>query len=569
MDAPFYLAVGDCVIEPGDGSSDYHVTSMSFPEPDPDGCGGHRPAKRELTLRVEGSTAAELSSNIAALRRQCVRDERLHFRPGLVGDILECRIREASVVEDNYDPLRRSGTANFNTYLTLSILTDPYWLGAWTDDVTPTVSEVPGHFDVTPTGEVDALVRLRAVFADQGTVAAIGVKPEPGASYDYVDDYGTSSDTSDANAVGGYKVGEVVDSSLAGNEIGTAPNIDTNDNRGRHLVLARMDSTATTASSNTARVQTITTGNAIADSVTVSESTVTFSSNALIGYEMGTIQIPAGQVPDLDTGSGYAAETLAYSQTTEDADTVGLTAYQTVGLAAGEKLTKAVFKTGTLTSAGGAYVEVYATDSGLATGGVLCSSAIKSVSASNTEYSFGLDWTAPSAATYALKVRPATGTTALTTRWRKNSTGGFAGGEELSDSNTAVTGDDLYFKLYTKLPLGFNTTNPIQAACSESSKTIALDYVQRIPVDFAALVYRITAAGTLGLFYDGDTDTPYVADADGIGPAIYDKCEIRKPLRLKPGVTNRVVLGVCQADESIGGATVTYSYRPRFLTATG
>jgi hypothetical protein len=133
-----------------------------------------------------------------------------------------------------------------------------------------------------------------------------------------------------------------------------------------------------------------------------------------------------------------------------------------------------------------------------------------------------------------------------------------------------AAGDDLVFVVYGQTQLGFNTSNPVLVSCSESSKTVAIDYVQRIPADYAAIAYRPAASGSLGLFYDADTDTPYIADADGIGPAQYDRTDVIKPLRVKPGVVNRVVLGILQEDAAVAGfTTLAYKVRKRYLTATG
>ena len=575
MDAPFYLAVGSVVVEPGDGSADYHVNAMSFPEPSPDGAGGHDPAVRTIRLRVDGSSASDISANIAALRQQCVRGKRLYFRPSASGSVLECRIREASLVEESYDPLRRS-VAPASTFLTLTAKTDPYWLGPWGADVTPTVSTVPGHFDVTTVaGEVDALVRIRAIFADNGTAAMIAVKPDPGTGYDYLDDYGTDAATSDANAVGTYKLASsgTVDASLS--DHWTAPTIDTNDNRGRHLVIARIDHNATTSSNVTVRATTTTTGNAIAESVTVNEQTRALSSADLIGYELGDVAIPAGAVPDLSAGSGYNPEAVQTENTVDDG-TLTLTSSASGDWPLAIQQTFAGF-TGLVTAieytidVAPATTEIYSHSPVL----TLQRNAQNVATVENIPDTTGTHKVAlPSPvsvdASDSLQFRIAFSRAPSFTVGVAHSNGDYTSGAlTMVEGAGAATGDDLTFKVYGQTPTAFNTSNTIQAACSESSKTVNLDYVQRIPVDYAALVYRRAASGALALFYDGDTDTPYIADADGIGPAIYDKCEIRAPLRVKPGVTNRVVLGALQADEVIGGATVTYSVRPRYLTATG
>lgn len=575
LDAPFYLAVGSCVLEDGSGQGPYHVQGMSFPEPAPDGQGGFPPAVRTISpLKITGSTPAELTANIATLRREAVRDRMLRFRPCGSGDVSECRIREATMVEADYDPLRRSLTADPHAYLTLTIETEPHWLGPWSDDTVVELDTVPGHFDVDDIGgEDDALVRMRAVFDDSGTAAAIGVRPDPMDGYEYLDDYGASGDTADANALGGYKVGEVVDATLAGNAIGIAPSIDTNANRGQHLVVARLDSTAVSAATVTAQASVVTTGNLIGESVTVAAHAVTCASTSLVGIELGNVQIPAGAVPDLTVESGLGAVGPRSAQTTRDATRTITSAESVIEI----KQTLAPFNgpltaieyrvdvapSATQNASLGFPQLVVASGSG---GESAMFAVPSSVGTHRVELDSPLDLRASDSPYFTLTFARVDG---------GSLTVGMAVGEDRLPGYAMTTptgsgessGDDLVFTAYGRERLGFETLTPVAAACSETSKTVALDYVQRVPVDYAALVYRKASAGALALFYDGDTDTPYVADADGIGPAVYDKCEVRKPLRFRPGVVNRVVLANLQADAAIGGATITYAHRPRYLTA--
>ena len=568
LDAPFYLAIGDCIVEPGDGSAAYHVTSMSFPEPAPDGAGGHRPAVRVVTLRVEATTAAALSTAVAVLRREAVRDNTLSFKPTLAGDTLTCRIREASVVEADFNPLRRS-VAPFVARLTLTVETDPYWLGPWTSAAYTPSLVVPGYFDTDPIeGEVDALVRLRLVGGNNAKLIAIGVKPDPTAGYDFIDDY---SGVNDNNAFGYQKqASSALTPTLA--DVGTTPAIDTNANRGRHLVIARLDSNATSAATVTYRAVQRVSGNNLAVSTDVAERAVVAPSTDLVGVELGDVMIPSGRVPDTATDTGYAAAAITDQQTTEDADTGAGVAYQTVTLTAGDKVTSVIFKTGTLTTAGTAQCAIWPSADGVAvtTGAALASSGQVAIAASNTEYTWTFNWIVPATGVYAIQVADV-GSTAV--KWRKNTAGGYAGGDELSATNEVVTGDDLYFKVYCATPLGFSSYTIVQAADSaDASKVANLDYVQRIPVDFAAIIYRLNDySAAPALFWDGSTSTPYIADADGIAHAIYDKCEIRgRGLAFRAGVVNRVVVGSTQADEAVAqNVQVECWWCPRYLTATG
>ena len=86
----FYLAVGDVTIADGTGDASGYMTTgrPEFPEPEPDGYDGHLPAERRFTVWCTGSTASAAHYSAALLRRECVRDNYLHFRHGATGDSL-------------------------------------------------------------------------------------------------------------------------------------------------------------------------------------------------------------------------------------------------------------------------------------------------------------------------------------------------------------------------------------------------------------------------------------------------------------------------------------------------
>jgi hypothetical protein len=580
MQAPFYLSFGDLVIENGTGAGPYHVISMRLPAPEPDGFGGWRPAQREFRIRVVGETPADVDADVAALRRALSRDELVSLQAASTTTQLTTRIREASVTEVEFDPLERS-VPGAKMYVTATITTDPYWIGPSSPEVslTSTVTTVPGHFDVTGvTGEVGALLTMRVVPASAGRGLFIGVKPDPAATYDYLDDYGTSADTADANALGGYKKGAIVDSTLSADI--PAQTVDTNGNRGRHLLIARADSTAIAASTNSMKARTTTTGHLIAASVSVDEQVVQFSSNTLIGYELGDVQIPAGQVPDITTDSGWGDEGVLVEQTDSSGsltvradyilgDPVTLYFYQTYTAITRQQLTAFEFTVVTapsITTGWVLFVDKY-NDGGYI---IERQVSIPSMAAGLKKVSFS-DVFAESGSVWRFRVKAPQ--ESLLNKDEciidSSATDVYAGGTA-GESSSGDAPKDLLFKVYGKTERGFNSSTGVLTACTESSRTIALDYVQRIPLDYAVICYRPGASGSLGLYYDGQTDTPYVADADGIGPAVYDKCEIRKPLRLSPGVTNRVVIGILQEDTAVAGFTaLSYSWRPRYLSATG
>lgn len=573
MDAPFYLAVGTCIVEDGTGTTPYSVKRLEFPAPEPDGRGGWSPAVRTITLGIGGATTAAVAANAALLRRQVVRDSVLYFRPPGATETGESRIREGRLAEDEVDPLRRVQSIDSRALFTLEITTDPHWKLPWsTETAVSTVTTVPGHFDVTNVGgDDDALLWVRAVPTREGRGMAIGIKPEPGDGYSYLDDY---SGTTDSNALTTAKA--TLSATGTYTAIGTAPSFDTNDNRGRHLMLARVDSTGTAASASTYKSRVTTTGNAISTTVTADgDHAHAATSNDLYGYELGDIQIPAGQIPSGDFGSGYAAEAVDVSNTTAASlwTTWGDASHYTVGQSfpatAGHKHTGITLKfKNNGSSDRRAYAMLHLASGDIATGASIAFGSFTIPASHDGELRISWDVAPviPSTGQYIVMIG-ALNDIFTDVDLYYSSASSYANGK-LNDWGTPSSTNDLYFKSHTQTPLGFNTTNPVLGACSESSKTLGLDYVQRIPVDFAAIVYRPAASGPLGLVYDGDTDTPYIGDADGIGPAAYSLTEVRRPLRIRPGVTNRVVIGILQNDEAVAGmGTLAYKTRARYLSA--
>jgi hypothetical protein len=577
--AGYHLQAGSLVLEDGTGSTNCTVTYMSFPEPAPDGFGGHHPAVRRFDVTVTGDSASDLSSNIAALRRECVRGKTLYFRPSTSGDLLSCRIREASVTEREVDMLDR---VSFEAELTVTLTTDPYWLAPWGDEVdasgNASINNVPGHIDIPdPGGEVDALLSMRVVPAVEGTGLFVGVKPDPSSDYNYRDDYAALGEgTDDANAYGGRKLDSTgLDSTLS--EHWTAPTRDSIANEGRHILIGRFDTDATAASSVTVAARTTTSGSAIAVSTSVDEQEVTLAATDLTGIELGTVQIPAGALPDIDTGSGFADASEGNSVSDGS-----LIISSETGTSSEQMMLKQTFPTwtGYIDKIKYSIAETTAVDGVLSItlglfdhNGWIQSQVMDLGLAVGT---YAVDLPAPvkctSGKTWYFTL------TVVNEMWAQPYTLGFSySNGDYADGALTTThgsgesaGDDLYFEVSGTQSLDFETTNPILAACSESSKTVNLDYVQRIPADFACIAYRLDSSGPLGLYYDAGTDTPYVADADGIGPSVFEDCTINKPLRLKPGVTNRVVFGVLQGDVAVAGMTaLSYRIRKRYLTATG
>lgn len=730
MQAPFYLAFGSVVAEDGTGTLPYHITSMQLPEPAEDGLGGFHPAVRVFRVRVSGADTATVTAAVAALRRECVRDNLITLQSASDRAILTTRIRKAAVVEFEFDPLDRPSSGAAKMYLTLTLTTDPHWHAPWSAETTASLTAVPGTFAIAdPGGEDDALVSMRAIASATARGLFLGAMPDAATGFDPIDDYGASgAGTADANALTGYKVASsALTATMAA--VGTAPAFDTNANRGTYIPIVRMDSTAASVATTAYRVVQRVTGNAISASTDVDTASVTPRAVDLVATELERISVPSGAVPDVDTGSGYTEPALSVSQTAQDADAFlhgGTSSIARVlSLTAGQMLSIVTLKTGATYGFTGA-AGIFATS-----GGVPIGSALKTVSVpavgKNMEFTVAFDWVAQGTATYAVKLIPsmdselaysttATGqayssaassgaedapmvkgipgasqtlasqgaqsmsyglpnatqycgqtaalaknaridsltiraslqsglayprlratirgassglptgivlgesavTKDLTTETdvsfpfnamlkagsyafsvygadgsvilvRRNTSGGYAGGSSYSeaggfplsadptdDLRFSLTGcelvdGDLWIKATTRSPRGFNSYTIIQASDTTASNKIAnLDYLVRVPVDYAAIAYRrTTAADAPALFYDGDTDTPYSANATGIGPAVFVECEVIRPLRAKPGVATTYVLATTHAANPVGTATVKYKTRARYLSATG
>lgn len=144
------------------------------------------------------------------------------------------------------------------------------------------------------------------------------------------------------------------------------------------------------------------------------------------------------------------------TQTTENANTEGVSAGQTVQLTGGETLTRFTLKSSGGGTSSVATARIYATAAGKATGAALATSTSVSVSGmAAAERDFEFDYVIPETGLYAILV---SNNVTLGQKWRKNTAGGYASGDELTfdsmfpvETNAIVTGDDLYFKVLTNL----------------------------------------------------------------------------------------------------------------------
>ena len=581
MQAPFYLAFGSVVAEDGTGTLAYHVTSMQLPEPAEDGLGGFHPAVRVFGVRVSGADTATVTAAVAALRRECVRDNLITLQSASDRAILTTRIRKAAVVESEFDPLDRPSSGAAKMYLTLTLTTDPHWLAPWSAETTASLTAVPGTFAIAdPGGEDDALVSMRAIASATARGLFLGAMPDAATGFDPIDDYGASgAGTADANALTGYKVASsALTATMAA--VGTAPAFETNANRGTYIPIVRMDSNAASVATTAYRVVQRVTGNAISASTDVATASVTPRAVDLVATELERISVPSGAVPDVATGSGWSAEDALLTQADASGSLLvnagrGATGdlngylyfYQTYTTAVSVMLTAFEFTvvTAPTTTTGWELQVIRVSDWTVLRTSTVASMAtgVHKVAFTELETADGdvyqLRVTAPGAAGFNDE------SCVIDSSASSVYADGVAG-ESFSGDSTK----DLTCKVYGKTELGFNSYSIVQATDSADAFKIAnLDYLVRVPVDYAALAYRLATSAAPGLYYDGDTDVAYIADADGIGPAVLDKAEVIKPLRAKPGVSTTYVLATTHDDVAVGTASVTYKTRARYLSATG
>lgn len=315
------------------------------------------------------------------------------------------------------------------------------------------------------------------------------------------------------------------------------------------------------------------TGAAIATSTYVDEQVVAATSSAWTVYELGDVQVPAGAVPSVSFGSVYGTEASGTGNGTASgwsasAAVVAMTFPIDPGLHTG-------FSIKLLGSAGGqAFLDatLRSASGDVAVGPTLAS--VQSVwlepgASAELRFTWDVPYAVSTSGTYYVQFYrqdPSYPRFAV----YQSTASSYSLGKYGIDGAALSSSADAYFTSWQKPLLAFSSSTPVLAATTSSTDAVSSCGTFRVPVDYAAIVYRETSPVQLGLYYDADTDTPYDADSDGIGPAMYDKCEIRAPLRAKPGVTNRVVvLAANSSGATEGASTLTYKTRPRFLTATG
>lgn len=355
----------------------------------------------------------------------------------------------------------------------------------------------------TPGGQLAAKMSLKLTCAAASKLIGCGVRPDPAASYDPVDDY---SGAADAAAYGGAWS---ADASLSGTAaaVGTAPTISVSDNRGSHVVCARVKTNAVTPSATKFRARSGI-GSAFVDEPYVAATAAT------CGLMLGTLQVPSYVLPDGTSGSRYAAQSTTFSQTAEDGTSTASEAYIVLPAATQERLHSIDIKP----VAGSANLYVYR-----------CSNATTIPPASAIAGPFPITGDG-SVQTITMQADTTPGTYYalyfsgnLTWRTKTGNPSAsitlYGSYTQAGDGTITLTGAstvDPYIVVREQSLISFDATTPVQATCSESSKTGTIDHLVRLPADNGGF----TAAGTFGsgtgVYYDGDTRIVYPADGTGV-----------------------------------------------------
>lgn len=416
-------------------------------------------------------------------------------------------------------------------------------------------------------GEVPALTAIKATAEQAITSLALGLRSQPPASFasSAVQDY---SGTADANALGG-EVKRLV-TSTAWQVVATAPEVDTEDMRGRYVMWARRKWSAGTTA-NTARASSDVTGSGIAVTTTVPATAqampfgvaASAAATFLVG-SLGEVSVPAAEVPSAQSTAGYGAEaTLVDITTGTDKTLVSDWVAQTF------VPTNALISALKFNGAGGSF-HLMTWESGAP--GTVLSSRMNT----GTLYA-GLSIPVTPGATYCLRAggygstvkRDTSAPSATGTGYHSpdGSTGWTAG----DGTDTTV---DYGITVKTRPKLGFAAHTPVQAKATSGTPNFDLDNVALLPCDEAYLAVTWAAATSAGqgvlvneMGLRADESNVYLTDSSGgIGASLIAQIDPRNPFLLRPGTNSIVVHAATPGGAAPGAVTVSGSYRPRYLT---
>lgn len=248
---------------------------------------------------VKGDTPAELAANINTLQRLLFHGQKLTWRDGGMDQTMYTWLRTTHPLQIKYHGAfarcTGSGTRQYD------------WWGTQRDDAAVPVAAGMAYVDVAdPGGELPAATMIRSTWDQATTMIAVGVIPNPQTGLNVIHEY---TGVADAGARDGYVAELSMTNSLQ--TIGTPPTLDKEVHRGRWVVLARIKSDAATASNTKyAGISTIT-GSGMSSSQSVVGVERAGTVTAATGLEvvvLGEFSVPAAFVPNVDTGTGFAAE---------------------------------------------------------------------------------------------------------------------------------------------------------------------------------------------------------------------------------------------------------------------
>lgn len=521
----------------------------------------HENATRVIDGYVQCTTEALARAELAAIQAACVPGATVTYQPDGQTTAVSCQLLDASVTPKVLDPTGRLVATDGYFDLAVTLTTRPYWLGSEvtttltvpaTTPWTATVSDVPGT--------VPALTETRYTHAQVITGLALGLRSDPGAAFTPTQDYGGAGHTDDATALGGECQQITTGASHA--TIGAPTALDAVGMRGDFLTMARVKCGGATVAAEFYRAQSSAIG-PIGAAMTINgteANPVTASDAGWDVLNLGVMSIPAGRVQAGLSGGGWSPETLEVEQTTGTStcavnDTTTQT--QTFKAVHTGRLSRIPVKVAAVVTAGSQKAKVYRG-----------TTMIASVTFSVTD----AGWVDVSPFTCAV-VAGETLSVVL-----GGTTGLLAGSFTLNYSATSVYADgvrtgggDLCFKTYEQVYSTYGTTMNIQARASAGTPTARLDTVALIPTDEGAV--RVTMPATTAgqgvdidyLAEDDNEHGIYIADATTSGTSLIATAEPYGPVLLRPGDNSYVGMADTPIDAVPGDATVSVTYRSRWL----
>ncbi len=477
-----------------------------------------------FTVIVTGST---ISASIADLHENLRAGTRFMFSEST--EVLTGRIVS----------IAPTATEHFSTYSRVAFVgsRSPEWEGASLDLGTLTVTNGWGTVDApTVGGELAAKVQLYATGA--GTMAGglhLGIRPNPGASYSPLDDY---SGVTDATAIGGAWSAASASLTTTPADIASAPPLDIADNRGQHLVVARLKHTASATATSYHAAST-----ALGHSVTQPPVAATTASAAVVA--LGSVSVPCTSVPvGVGTAAPFGAAATDISQTTYDTTLTTPTGYKHTYLfdVDGDRLHSLTVR---LPSAGRCLLNlnrmVDATTRGVNIGAM----TVSRESAGTVTWVVDVDTTSGEQLCLTMQSNMANGIGLQYRAAEVNAEGNFY---RIDDGTTALTASaitgDLYLVTKVQNRISLAASTPVQATCTEAAKTASIDALVRIPTDFCAISVPGSIAANTGWMYDPDTRGVYPCDnSPALTGAALAATRLGMPdLGLAPGVVNRIVV---------------------------